>query len=159
MPVVPNKDRHVYEMLNGEKLSIGWLEPSEIQYLERIKELADADDDYFTLLRMVRGREARTLTNFGGIVTPEACQSVFFRVASDIAERVGIRQGRSLLSEQLKLDPNASLLSMTETAKLIGKSRQMVHLALIKGKIRGWRVGAAWIVDAGSALRYAELHQ
>lgn len=155
---IPNKDRHAYETLRGEKLSIGWLTEPEIKYLEDLKEAVDSGDDYFDLLKRVRDVNAMPLAEFGGKVTPEAVQTIFFQVAADIVERAGVQQGRSLAPGDNRLDPESKILSMSEAAKLIGKSRQAVHLALTRGKILGWRVGSAWIVDVKSALRYANLH-
>jgi hypothetical protein len=158
IPNLPNRDRHSYETLSGETLSLGWLERKQVDYLEYLKASADRGADYFALLALVRGPEAMTLKDFGGQVTPEACQSVFFKVGLDIVERAGIAQGRVLAPEESRMDPNSELLSLSQTAKLLDRSRAAIHLALTKGRIRGWRVGTAWIVDRGSAVRYKKSH-
>lgn len=154
-----NKNRHAYEMMDGEILSIGWLEEKQISYLENLQKQVKAGSDYFDLLRVIRGVNAMPLKSFGGRVTPQACQSVFFRVAQDIVERAGVAQGRSIASEELKLDPHAELVSMSEAAKLIKRSRTAIHLALTKGTIRGWQVGKAWIVDRNSVILYGKAHK
>ena len=158
MTGLPNKDRHAYETLDGKTLSIGWLEEKQINYLEYLKKQVDAGSDYFDLLRAVRGVNAMPLKDFGGRVTPEACQSAFFRVAQDIVERAGIAQGRSLAADELRMDPNVAFMSLAEAGKLIGLSRAAIHLALTKGKILGWRVGTIWIVDRNSVLMYEKAH-
>jgi hypothetical protein len=154
-----NKDQHTYEMMGGKILSVGWLEEKQIAVLENLKAAANRGADYFTLLEMVRGKNSPMLKDFGGQVTPEACQSIFFQVALDIVERAGVAQGRTLPAQETILDPNVPFLSLSETARLLGKSRAAIHLALTKGKIHGWRVGSAWIVDRASALRYGQKHQ
>jgi hypothetical protein len=152
--------RHAYTLLGGAQLSLGGLEGSELAYLERLKAKADANEDYFVLLREVRGRESVPLWNFHGQVTPEAAQSIFFQVALDIVERVGLRQGRVL--DPAKALPEAAMrfVSIAEAARVIGMSRQAVHKALQNKKILGWlerRPGygaSTWLVDLESALRY-----
>lgn len=153
-----NKNRHAYEMMDGEILSIGWLEEKQVKILQNLRKDVDRGEDYFTLLRMIRGPNSPMLKDFGGRVTPQACQSVFFRVAQDIVERAGVAQGRSIASEELRLDPHAELVSMSEAAKLIKRSRTAIHLALTKGTIRGWQVGKAWIVDRNSVILYGKAH-
>jgi len=145
-------------MMDGKTLSIGWLEKGQIKILENLKKAVDQGEDYFELLRTIRGQNSPMLKEFGGRLTPEAYQSVFFRVAQDIVERAGIAQGRALASEDLKMDPNMAFMSLAEAGKLIGLSRAAIHLALTKGNILGWRVGTIWIVDRSSVLKYAERH-
>jgi hypothetical protein len=158
-PNLPNKDHHAYETLDGDVLSLGWLEEKQVAFLEYLKAAAGRGADYFALLALVRGQDSQVLKDFGGRVTPEACQSIFFRVALDIVERAGVAQGRTLPAQETTLDPGVPFLSLSETAKLLGKSRAAIHLALTKGKIRGWRVGAAWIVDRASAIVYGQKHR
>ena len=154
-----NKNRHAYEMMSGEILSIGWLEEKQIKILQNLKKSVDQEEDYFALLKMIRGPNSPMLKDFGGRVTPQACQSVFFRVAQDIVERAGVAQGRALAAEDLRLDPQAELVSMSEAAKLINRSRTAIHLALTKGAILGRQVGKAWIVDRNSVILYGKAHQ
>ena len=150
-----NKDRHAYTLLSGQQLSLGWLEESELAYLEGLKGKADEGEDYFVLLREVRGPESLALANFGGRVTHEAMQSLFFQVAIDIVERAGLRQGRVGDPAEAPID-GKRFVGMAEAARSIGMSRQNVHRALQKGQIRGRRMGKGntWIVDLESAIRY-----
>jgi hypothetical protein len=151
-----NKDRHAYTLLSGQQLSLGWLGEPELACLEEIKASADAGEDYFELLRVVRGPESLALADFGGKVTQGAAQSIFFQVALDIVERVGIRQGRVLDPADARIESTRKFVGMAEAARLIGKSRQTVHKALQRGAILGWRLGMGntWIVDLKSALEY-----
>lgn len=169
MPNLQNKDRHAYKTLNGNVLSLGWLEKKQVEYLEHLKFSADHGADYFALLTLVRGPEALPLKDFDGRVTPEACQSVFFQVAQDIVDRAGIAQGRVVepdkslirvaVSDESRidvLDPKVDFMSLADAGKLIKLSRAAIHLALTKGKIHGWRVGTIWIVDRRSVLAYGK---
>lgn len=151
-----NKDRNAYILLDGRQLSLGWLTAPEFHYLTKLKDRADADEDYFDLLREVRGSRSMALADFGGRVTRGAMQSLFFQVALDIVERAGIRQGRVLSPEEPKFDSTKKFVGMAQAARLIGMSRQAVHRVLQSGKILGWRIGEGntWVVDLESALRY-----
>lgn len=151
-----NKDRHAYTLLSGQQLSLGWLGEPELACLEEIKARADADEDYFELLRVVRGPESLALADFGGRVTQGAARSLFFQVALDIVERVGVRQGRVWYPADTHIDSTRKFVGMAEAAKLMGVTRQTVHRALQNGKIRGHTMGAGntWIVDLESALEY-----
>lgn len=154
--VEANKDRHAYTLLSGQQLSLGRMGESELAYLNDLKAVADSGGNYFDLLREVRGPDSRVLADFGGQVTRGAAQATFFQVALDIVERLGIRQGRVLDPSENQVDSTAKFVGMSEAARLIGKSRQAVHVALQKGKILGWRVGVGntWVVDLKSALEY-----
>lgn len=150
-----NRNRHPYTLLGGQQLSLGWLSEPELVYLEDLKSRAEEGADYFDLLREVRGTGSRVLASFGGQVTHQATQSLFFQVAADIVERVGLRQGRVVDPAEAPID-RQRFVGMAEAARLIGMSRQNVHRALQKGQIRGRRVGKGntWVVDLESALRY-----
>jgi hypothetical protein len=151
-----NKDRHAYTLLGGQQISLGWLGETELAYLEDLKARADAEEDYFELLREIRGPGSRVLADFGGRVTAGAVQSLFFRVATDIVEQAGIQQGRVLYPEESQVGITKKFIGMAEAARLIGVTRQTVHRALQSGKIHGRTVGAGntWIVDLESALQY-----
>lgn len=151
-----NKDRNAYILLDGRQLSLGWLTASEFAYLTKLRDRANADEDYFELLREVRGPKSVALLDFGGKVTCGAAQSLFFQVAIDIVERAGIRQGCVLDPKEIQVDSTKKFVGMAQAARLIGMSRQAVHRVLQSGKILGWRVGDGntWVVDLGSALRY-----
>lgn len=151
---IANKDKHAYELLSGERVSIGWLSEADLKWLEQLKEDVEKGADYFILLKRVRGVSARPLKGSDKL-TQEVAQSALFRVASDIVERAGIRQGFSLpMGSGLETPDEKPLVSASEAAEMIGISRAGVHLALTRGKLRGWKVGKMWVVDCNSASSY-----
>jgi len=155
-----NKYRHAYRLLTGERLSLGGLEDAELAYLQGLRARTDAGEDYFDLLREVRGQGSPALASFGGRVTIGAAQSLFFRVALDIVERAGVRQGRVLDTSDCRPESPTRFVSIADAAGKIGLSRQAVHRAIQKGKIvarfeRRLGYGAStWVVDLESAIRY-----
>lgn len=154
--VINNKNNNIYQLLSGENVSTCRLRENDREWLEWLREEAENDVDYFILLRTVRGRGARPLKGSWRL-TPEIAQSVLFRVAEDIVERVGIQQGYSLppgtgLEE---LDEKA-LVSGPEAAEIIGVTRAAVHRALAEGRLRGWMVGTNWVLSRADVLKYKE---
>ena len=157
--VVANKDKHAYDLLNGERISLGWLSEKDMVFLEGLKEAYEKGDDYFEMLRLIRGNGAYTLKGEPRL-TNKVAQSVLFRVASDIVERAGIKQGVSLHPDQgLESPDDKPLCSMSEAAEIIGISRAAVHQALTKGKLRGWMVGTIWVLARADVLAYRRNRQ
>jgi excisionase family DNA binding protein len=144
-----------HELLAGEKLSLAGLGDEDRAFLRRLAGDAERDTEYFTLLRRVKGPGALPLR--GGAITPAIATSVLYRVAHDIADRVGIAQGYLLApdvarSKEAKF--GGDLLSLTEAAELIGITRPAAHQALVEQRLRGWRVGNAWVVKRTDAEAY-----
>jgi len=157
--VVANKNKHAYELLNGERISLGWLSEKDMVFLEGLKQAYEQGDDYFEMLRAIRGQNAYTLKGEPRL-TNQVTQSVLYRVASDIVERAGINQGVSLHPNQgLENPDDVPLCSMSEAAEIIGVSKAAVHQALTKGKLRGWMVGTIWVLSRADVLAYRENRQ
>jgi hypothetical protein len=139
-----------YELLTGEVLNIFGLADAERAFLKRLSDEADRGADYFDLLRLVKGPEALPLR--GGPITPAIAASVLYRAAHDIADRVGIKQGYLLAPDVARsVEAAPDLLSLTETAELIGITRPATHQALLEARLSGQRVGNAWVVRRADA--------
>jgi len=147
-----NKDKHAYELLDGEVISVGRLTESEMLYLENLRQSIELNTNYFDLYASVRG----AFSYFRGDepMTAEIEQSVAFRVALDMVERHGIRSGILVAPEKKGIADDAKLLSMTDAAKVIGVTRAAVHHAVARGKIRAWKVGSFWVCDGSSVERF-----
>ena len=151
-----NKEKHAYELLGGDRISIGWLGEPDMRFLEMLKDGAQGGESYFDLLRLVRGKGAYPLKGSQRL-TSEVAQSVLYRVASDIVERAGIRQGVALEpGSDMESPDDRPLVSLSEAAEIIGMSRAGVHLALTKGRLKGWQVGSIWVLDLRDVKRYRD---
>ena len=144
-----------YTLLSGEPLDLSGLANEERRYLEELVGDAGNGVDYFDLLRRVKGRDALPLR--GGAITPVIVSSVLYRAAHDIADRVGIEQGY-LLAPDVKrptdLGVDDDLLSLTEAARVIGITRPAAHQAVKEERLRGRRVGNAWVIRRRDAEEF-----
>jgi excisionase family DNA binding protein len=146
------KQRHPYTLLSGEEVFLGWLEKPEIEFLEGLKEGADNGESYFYLLEEVRGKAAYPLRSYDGVVTEEAEQSIFFRVANDIVQRAGIAQKR-IIRPRDTLDIK-NIITAAQACEILGITRSGINFLLNRGKIKGWKLGKLWLVDRSSAEQY-----
>jgi hypothetical protein len=141
-----------HKLLTGETLSLSKLTEQERAFLRRLAKDAERGADYFDLLRRVKGPKALPLR--GGTITPAIATSVFYRAAHDIADRGGIEQGYLLapdVARSVEANGAGDLLSLTEAADLIGITRPAAHQALTEERLRGRRVGNAWVVARADA--------
>jgi len=146
-----------YTLLSGEILDLSGLGGDENLYLQELTRDAGSGLDYFDLLRRVKGRDALPLR--GGPITPAIAGSMLYRVAHDLADRVGIEQGHLLapdVERPRNLGVEDDLLSLTEAAALIGITRPATHQALKEERLRGRRVGNAWVIRRVDAKEFRD---
>ncbi len=145
-----------HELLTGERVNLSDLSADERDFLQRLSDDATRGVEYFELLRRVKGPDALPLR--GGRLTPEVLRTTFFRAAHDIADRAGIEQGFLLtpeVAQTARVERVGDLLSLTEAAELIGITRPAAHQALLEKRLRGQRVGNAWVVRRRDAEEFA----
>ena len=141
-----------HELVTGETLRLSKLSNEERAFLRRLAKDAKGGADYFDLLRRVKGPKALPLR--GGPITPAIAASVLYRTAHDLADRVGIEQGYLLapdVARSVEANGTGDLLSLTEAADFIGITRPAAHQALTEKRLRGRRVGNAWVVARADA--------
>lgn len=146
-----------YELLDGEVINTSSFSQAEQRFLRELSEDGRRGAEYFDLLRRVKGPQAPPLR--GGRLTPLIARSAFYRVAHDIADRVGIEQGYLLAPDVERPMGGAlqrDLLSLTEAADLIGISRPAAHQAVVEGRLRGERIGNAWVVRRADASAFKD---
>lgn len=145
-----------YKLLGGEVLKLDEVQGTDLAFLDRLIAEAKAGRDYFELLRQVKGPDALPLR--GDRITPAVANSVLYRVAHDVADRVGIEQGYVLAPgvDASTVKPSPDLLSMTEASTLIGITRAAVHQAILEERLRATRIGNAWIVQRQDAEAFRE---
>jgi excisionase family DNA binding protein len=146
-----------HKLLDDEVIDTSSFSAAERRFLKELAQDGRRGAEYFDLLRRVKGPGAVPLR--GGRLTPRIARSAFYRVAHDIADRIGIEQGFLLeggLERPANGDLHQDLLSLTEAADLIGISRPAAHQALAEGRLRGQRVGNAWVVRRTDARAFKQ---
>lgn len=141
-----------YTTITGEVIADGALSAADRQYLDDLDAFARSGGDYFEVLRRVKGPGARPLPD--GRITARVAASPLYRIAHDIADRLGVEAGYLLPPDAEFNVSGLDLMSLTEAAEVIGISRQAVHEALTKGQLAGQRVGNAWVLERQDVEHY-----
>src|SRR5438105_12256976 len=81
-----------YRLLNGESVELSVLPKKDLAFLLDLQRRAMENEDYFDLERAICGKGAHPLKG-SPRVTREIHDSLLFRVAEDVVDRIGIRQG------------------------------------------------------------------
>lgn len=148
-----------YELLDGTKIDLGKLAPDERDYVAELRASCERDDaDYFETLKKVKGADAIPTRVGRGALTREVLESVVYRVAVDVVNRLGIREGWILapgVTEKPK-GRREELMSVTEAADELGITRAAVHDALSEGRLAGQKIGNAWVVSRADVKAYAK---
>ncbi len=143
----------VYGLLDGARVSLGALPRADLAFLLDLQRRAMEDEDYFDLERSVCGPDAYPLKG-SPRVTTEIHRTPLFRVAEDIAYRVGIRQGVLAPNDDDELVPIEGIMSVTEAAKDLGISRSAVVKATRAGRLKGKKIGRTWALLRRSVESY-----
>ena len=141
-----------YQLLNGETLDLSRLSRGDMEFLLGLMGRTTAEEDYFSLERSICGPGAYPLKG-SPRVTPTIHDSLLFRIAEDIVDRAGIRQG------VIAPDPGdrrvtEDIMSVTEAAKRLGVTRSAVIKAARAGRIQGKKVGHTWALLRHSIASY-----
>lgn len=142
-----------YTLLNGDVVDISGLPSEDTAFLLDLMQRAMADQDYFDLERSVCGPSAYPLKG-SPRVTREVHASPLFRVAEDVVDRVGIRQGVLAPDPGDERVPTEAIMSVGEAAKTLGITRSAVVKAAQAGRIRGKKIGHSWALLCGSVRSY-----
>ena len=142
-----------YTLLNSEVIDLSSLRREDTAFLLNLMQRAMADEDYFNLERSVCGPGAYPLKG-SPRVTREIHASPLFRVAEDVVDRVGIRQGVLAPDAGDERVPTEAIMSVSEAAKTLGITRSAVVKAAQAGRIRGKKIGHSWALLCGSVRGY-----
>ncbi len=150
-----------YELLSGEVIDLSVLSIEDIGFIATLKkEVAGDYPDYFQILRSVKGAGSYILPN--GKLTSEICQSILYRVAHDIADRLGIKQGclldpsitREDIETALENEDKDNLLSIFEAAQLLRMSHIDTIQLLREGILNGINIKNVWVVRKSDVIDY-----
>ena len=142
-----------YQLLDGDVIDLGMLPREDLAFLLDLQRRAMEDEDYFDLERAVCGPGAYPLKD-SPRVTREVHRTALFRVAEDIAYRVGIRQGVLAPNDDDELVPTEGIMSVSEAADELGISRSAVAKAAQVGRIKGKKIGRTWALLKRSVNSY-----
>lgn len=142
-----------YKLLKGESVDLSKLPKADLEYLVDLSRRAVDDEDYATLAVAVKGRGAYPLRG-GRWVTKEIQESDLYRVAADVVDRVGIRQGMIAPDDDDRVTAVDQIVGVTEAAEMLGITRAAVVKAVRAGRLQGRQIGKAWALLRGSVERY-----
>lgn len=143
-----------YQLLGGDLLDLSALPKKDLEFLLTLMRRAMEDEDYFSLERAVCGPGAYPLKG-SARVTREVHDSPLFRVAEDIVDRAGIRQGVLAPDPDDERVPTDDIISVTEAAKQLGVTRSAVIKAAQAGRIKGKKIGHTWALLRRSVESYS----
>lgn len=142
-----------YRLLDGSVVALSGLPREDLAFLLDLQRRAMENEDYFDLERAVCGPGAYPLKG-SPRVTREVHRTPLFRVAEDIAFRVGIDQGVLAPNEEDDLVPTEGIMSVTEAAEELGITRSAVVKAVQVGRIKGKKIGRTWALLKRSVEGY-----
>lgn len=142
-----------YRLLNGDVIDLGNLPKEDLAFLLELQQRAMDDEDYFELERAVCGPAAYPLKG-SPRVTSETHKTPLFRVAEDIVDRVGIRQGVIAPDRNDDLVPTEGIMSVTEAAKQLRITRSAIVKAAQAGRLKGKKIGKTWALLRRSVETY-----
>ncbi|MBI3726451.1 helix-turn-helix domain-containing protein, partial [bacterium] len=111
------------------------------------------DQDYFDLERSICAKGAYPLKG-SPRVTREIHDSLIFRVAEDVVDRVGLRQGVIAPAAKDERVPTDEIVSVSEAAGLLGITRSAVIKAAHTGRLKGKKIGKTWALLRRSVESY-----
>jgi hypothetical protein len=142
-----------YALLDGEVVDVSRLPRRDAEFLLDLMRRAMADEDYFALERSVCGPGAYPLKG-AARVTREIHASPLFRVAEDVADRAGIRQGVLAPDPGGGRVPTDEIMSVSEAAKALRITRSAVIKAAQSGRLKGKKIGHTWALLCASVRSY-----
>ena len=148
-----------YVLLDGRRVALNGLDAHERRFFTDLQKMARQGVSYFEIYRSAVGPGSVAL---GGRnhVDRQLARNPLYLAAADLATRAGIKQGLILApefeAERQKAPRDGSMISVLQTATLIGISRAAVYKAIERGTLRALRIGNVTIVDRKAATEYRE---
>lgn len=148
-----------HRLLDGRRVALREFNVREQAFLTDLQRMARQGVSYFEVYRAAAGPGSLALQGRNRI-DRRIVESGLYLVARDMATRVGIRQGLVLApehqNERVTAPRDASMISVTQAADLIGITRAAIYKALEKGALEAIRIGNVTVVKRASANAYRE---
>jgi excisionase family DNA binding protein len=142
-----------YKLLNGEEIDLSPLPKKDLEFILHLQRRAIDDEDYFELECSICGKGAYPLKG-SSRVTRAIHDSLLFRVAEDVVDRVGLRQGVIAPDENDERVPTDEIVSVSEAADALRISRSAVLKAAHAGRLKGKKIGKTWALLRRSVESY-----
>lgn len=142
-----------YQLLDGETLDLSELPQEDLEFLFTLMRRSLEEEDYFSLERAVCGPGAHPLKG-SARVTREIHATLLFRVAEDIVDRAGMRQGVLAPDAADPRLPTDDIVGVAEAARQLGITRSAVVKAAQAGRIKGKKIGHTWALLRTSVESY-----
>jgi len=144
-------------LVDGTAIDLGDLDARRHAFLADLAKMKRQGVSYFEIYRAAVGPGSPALGGRSRVDRKTADSSVYL-AARDIATRAGIEQGLILAPEHVdaraSAPSDASMISVTQAAELIGITRAAVYKAIGKHALEALRIGNVTVVDRVSALAY-----
>jgi len=148
-----------HRLLDGRTVDLRELDSREQAFLRDLQKMWRQGVSYFEVYRTATGPGSPALRGRNRI-DGQIVESSLYLAARDIATRAGIQQGLVLAPEhatkRVAAPKDASMISASQAADLIGISRAAVYKAIEKGALNAIRLGNVTVVDRASALAYRD---
>lgn len=143
--------KHV--LLDGHTIDLGGLDARQRAFLADLDKMKKQAVSYFEIYRAALGPGSPALAGHNR-VDKKIAESSLYQLARDIATRAGIEQGLILAPQHEADRADASMISVTQAAELIGITRAAVYKAIEKNALRAMHIGNVTVVHRVSALAY-----
>ena len=148
-----------HRLLDGRRVDLVECNARQKAFLTDLQKMARQDVSYFEVYRAAIGPGSPALHGRDRI-DRRVVESPLYLVARDIATRAGIRQGLVLAPEHENERPtaprDASMISVAQTADVIGITRAAIYKAIEKGALEAIRIGNVTVVSRASADAYRQ---
>ena len=145
------------QLVDGRAIDLGDLDVRQRAFLADLEKMKRQGVSYFEIYRTALGPGSSALDGRSRIDRKTADSTVYL-AARDIAMRAGIEQGLILAPEHVearaRARSDASMISVTQAAELIGVTRAAVYKAIGKNALEAFRIGNVTVVNRASALAY-----
>lgn len=148
-----------HRLLDGRRVDLVECNARQTAFLTDLQKMVRQGVSYFEVYRAAVGPGSPALHGRNRI-DRRIVESPLYLVARDIATRAGITQGLVLAPEHQKERPtapqDASMMSVAQTADVIGITRAAIYKAIDRGALEAIRIGNVTVVSRTSAHAYRQ---
>jgi excisionase family DNA binding protein len=151
-----------HRLLDGTIVALADLTASEKNFLKTLRKMARGGSSYFDIYRFALGPGSPALQGRNR-VDKALVETSLYRLAEDVAARVGIDQGLILAPEheakRVLAREIEEPLSVPQAAEIIGVTRVAAYKAIQEGRLAHVRIGNVLLVRRADAEEYKRLRE